>query len=94
MDNGFVRISEIIKNDPVFDGLRKGIKETETIDKFPEIFPDLNKIAIALKLEKKILFLKVESSVWRSELKFNEIIMVNKINLFFDDERIKHIKFL
>jgi hypothetical protein len=93
MDKGFVKLSDIINTEPKFDGLRKIIKETEVVEGFIEIFPDLVKVAKALKVDRKTLFLKVESSVWRSELKFSESIIVEKINAFFKEERIKFIKF-
>ena len=63
------------------------------MDSFLEIFPDLVKVAKALKVDKKTLFLKVENSVWRSELKFSESVIIEKINTFFKEERIKYIKF-
>jgi hypothetical protein len=93
MDKGFVRLSDIINNKPEFEGLRKRIKETEVLDSFLEIFPDLVKVAKALKVDKKTLFLKVENSVWRSELKFSERVIIEKVNTFFKEERIKYIKF-
>jgi hypothetical protein len=93
MDKGFVKLSDIINTKSEFEGLRKKIKETEVVDGFLEIFPDLAKVAKALKVDKKILFLKVENSVWRSELKFSENIIVEKINTYFKEERIKLIKF-
>ena len=88
-----MRLSDIINNKPEFEGLRKRIKETEVLDSFLEIFPDLIKVAKALKVEKKTLFLKVENSVWRSELKFSERVIIEKVNTFFKEERIKYIKF-
>ncbi len=93
MDNGFLKLSDIIDSQPEFEGLRKRIKETEVVENFFEIFPDLGKVAKAVKVDKKTLFLKVENSVWRSELKFSESIIVEKINTFFKEERIKFIKF-
>jgi hypothetical protein len=93
MDSGFVRLSDIINIEPAFDGLRKKIKESEVLDTFLELFPDLGKVAKPYKIEKKTLFLKVENSVWRSELKFSENIIIEKINTFFKEERIKYIKF-
>ena len=93
MDKGFIKLSDIINNDPAFDGLMKGIKNTEILDSFPEIFPDLGKVAKPLKVDKKTLFLKVENSVWRNELKFSESVIIGKINAFFKEERIKYIKF-
>ena len=94
MDKDFVKLSEIINTKPEFEGLMKRLKETEVVDGFLEIFPDLGKIAKALKVDKKTLFLKVENSVWRSELKFSESVIVEKINSFFKEERIRYLKFL
>ncbi|MDR3609655.1 MAG: DUF721 domain-containing protein [Ignavibacteriaceae bacterium] len=93
MDKGFIKLSDIINNEPAFGGLRKRIKETEVIDGFFEIFPDLSKVVKPSRVDKKTLFLKVENSVWRSELKFSETRIIQKINEFFKEERIKHIKF-
>jgi hypothetical protein len=93
MDKGFMKLSDIINTKPEFEGLRKRIKETEVVEGFLEIFPDLVMVAKALKVDRKTLFLKVESSVWRSELKFSEGIIIEKINKFFQEERIKFIKF-
>ena len=93
MGKDFVRLSDIINKKPEFEGLRKGMKETEVLDSFIKIFPDLVKVAKALKVDKKTLFLKVENSVWRSELKFCESNIIEKINTFFKEERIKYIKF-
>ena len=94
MDKGFVKLSDIINTRPEFDGLNKKIKDNEVLDGFIKIFPDLGKVAKTVKVDKKTLFLKVENSVWRSELKFSESIIVEKINKFFKEERIKYIKFL
>jgi len=94
MDKGFVKLSDIINTRPEFDGLNKRIKDNEVLDGFIKIFPDLGKVAKTVKVDKKTLFLKVENSVWRSELKFSESIIVEKINKFFNEERIKFIKFL
>ena len=94
MDKDFVKLSEIINTKPEFEGLKKRLKETEVVFRFLEIFPDLGKVAKALKVDKKTLFLKVENSVWRSELKFSESVIVEKINSFFKEERIRYLKFL
>ena len=94
MDKGFVKLSDIINTKSEFEGLSKRIKETEVLDGFIEIFPNLGKVAKVMKVDKKTLFLKVENSVWRSELKFSESVIIEKINKFFKEERIKFIKFL
>jgi hypothetical protein len=93
MDKGFLKLSDIINNEPGLKGFRNTMKDVEVLDSFNELFPDLKKIARVSKVEKKTLFLKVENSVWRSELKFSESVIVDKINSFFGEERIKHVKF-
>ncbi len=45
------------------------------------------------KVEKKVLYMKVENAAWRNELKFKEELIIRKVNKFFNDERIKWIKF-
>jgi hypothetical protein len=94
MDKGFVKLSDIINTEPAFNGLRKNIKDAEVIEGFLQIFPELEKVAKPVKVEKKTLFLKVENSVWRSELKFGSNSIIEKVNTFFKEERIKYIKFL
>ena len=93
MDKGFLKLSDIINNEPGLKGFRNTMNDLEVLDKFAELFPDLKKIARVSKVERKILFLKVENSVWRSELKFRESVIIDKINSFFGEERIKQIKF-
>jgi hypothetical protein len=90
----FESLSEIIKNEPGFEKLRNVMKQSAVSEDFYKIFPDLQKIAMAVKVEKKALHLKVENPAWRNELKFKEQLIINKINSFYKEERIKWIKFL
>ncbi|MGE5401745.1 MAG: DciA family protein [Ignavibacteriales bacterium] len=87
-------ISEIFSSDETLANLRAFIKQSEIVDKFSELFPDLKKIAKAKKVDKKVLYLKVENSVWRSELKFRQKIIIDKINEHFKQELIKSVKFI
>ena len=43
---------------------------------------------------RKTLFLKVENPAWRNELKFKETEIVEKINKFYNEERINQIRFI
>ncbi len=94
MPNGFVSLSDAFKREPAFEGLRKIINESDVVAEFKKIFPDLEKIAKAVKVEKKVLYLQVENPAWRSELKFKESILVEKVNKYFKDERISKVKFV
>ena len=93
MPDGFVSLADAFDKEPMFDGLRKRIKESDVVADFFIIFPDLIKIAAPVKVEKKILFLKVVNSAWRSELKYKEKVIIDKVNEHYNEERIKYLKF-
>lgn len=94
MSSGFLSLGDIIKKEPAFAGLRKTMSESDVVAEFYNIFPDLKKVAAAVKVDKKVLYLRAESPAWRNELKFKESSIIEKVNKFFGDERIKWIKFV
>jgi hypothetical protein len=91
--DNFKSIADILKEDPGLASVRKIIKQSEVVLQFFKIFPEIKKVVIPLKVEKKILILKVDNSILRSELKFKEVLMVEKINKYFNEEIIKGIRF-
>ena len=93
MPDGFLSIAEIINKEPGFEKLRKVIKQHDVMDGFYKLFPDLKKIAAPVKIEKKVFYIKVQNAAWRSELKFNQKTLIEKINTFYNEEIIKSIKF-
>ena len=94
MTKRFKSITEIINEDEELSELRKVTKGFRVVEEFNSIFPDLIKVAKPVKVEKKILFLKVENSVWRSELNFQQKIIVEKINKYFSEQLIKTVRFV
>jgi hypothetical protein len=92
MSDGFLSISEIISKEPGFKKLREVIKKHDVISGFHKIFPDLKKIALPVKIEKKVLYIKVQNAGWRSELKFNQKTIIEKINNFYGEEIIKTVR--
>ena len=92
--SGFKSISEVIEKENEFSTLREVAKNFDITADFEKIFPELKLIAHAVKAERKVLFLKVENSVWKSELNFMKHLMAEKINKFYNNEVIKSIKFL
>lgn len=94
MLKNFKSIGEIIKEDPGLAEVRKMLKQGDIPADFDKIFPDLKKIAKAVKVEKKILFLRVENASWRSELKFKEQLIVDKVNDHYKENRIKYVRFV
>lgn len=90
----FKSIYEIIETNEEFTALKEKLKLLDVVNEFENIFPELKKIAKAIKVEKQTLFLNVENSVWKSELNFQKNILIKKINNYFKEEIIKSIKFL
>ncbi len=87
-------LKDVIGTEDEFKKIREITKEQEVVEKFAEIFPDLSKIANAKKFDKGKLFLRVENSVWRSELNFKQSLMIAKLNEAVGEQVVKAIKFL
>ena len=94
MPNNFKSISDIIYKDKAFKNIVKKASEQDVVDGFKSIFPELEKVAEAVKVEKKVLYLRVENSVWRSELNLKKEAIVKKIKLELKQSEVEHIKFI
>lgn len=87
-------VYDIINEEEEFENLRIATKNYTVVDKFDEIFPDLKKIAKAVKAENSVLYLHIENSVWRCEINLRQKLMVQRINEHFKENIIKSIKFI
>lgn len=94
MLDSFRSVKDIILNEPGLSGLKSDIINSETILEFTKIFPELEQIVKPIRIENKTLFLKVENSVWRSELNLQSKSLIEKLNTRCKEERIKAIRFL
>lgn len=94
MPDNFRSISDVLFKEREFSKIVAKAKEEEIVTKFSEIFPELNAIAIAIKFNRNILFLRVENSVWRSELNLKQQAMISKIKKQFSNIHIEKIKFI
>jgi len=94
MPSNFKSISDIIGKEKEFENIRRKAEDYLVVDEFENIFPDLNVVAKAVKVDKNILFLRVENSVWRSELNLKKSLLIEKINKNFGKNVIKNIKFI
>ena len=93
MPDSFKSLKEVFRNEPQLSNLRRIVKSADVVLDFYRIFPELEKVVKPEKVDRMFLKLKVENSVWRSELKFKEFEIVRKINNYYNEERIKGIKF-
>jgi len=92
--SSFRTIEDVLSKEKEFLKFRESIKNYNIVDEFSKIFPELSEIAKAVKVDKKVLFLSVENSVWKSELNFRKNLVVDKINKYFNEQVIKTIKFI
>ncbi len=93
MPDKFKSIAEIFEGNPGLAAVRKAVKQSDVVLEFFKIFPEMKKVVKPVKVEKKILCISVENSILRSELKFSESLLVSKVNNYFNEERIKGIRF-
>lgn len=92
-ESGFKSFSEVFKEKD-FNGLRHTVEEYAVVDRFYDLFSDLKEIVEPKKISAGVLYLKVENSVWRSELNFKQELMKNRINKYFKKDLVKQIKFV
>lgn len=92
--SSFRTIDDVLNSESAFSNLRESLKNYNIVEEFKIIFPELKLIVQAVKVEKQILFLRVENSVWKSELNFRKNLITEKINKHFNQQVIKSIRFL
>lgn len=94
MRSNFRSLKDVFMKERSLANVREIVESSDVIVQFFEIFPNLEKIAVPLSCEKKILKLKIENPAWRNELKFKENEIVEIINKHFKEQRIIQIRFI
>ena len=94
MPDGFKSLGDVFRREKSFKQLREIVKQSDIVLDFYNIFPDFKNVAIPKKVDRKTLLLKVENPSWRNELKFKETKIIEKINKFYNEERINQIRFI
>lgn len=93
MPDGFKSLKEIFDTNQGLKKIKNIIVENDVVNDFEIIFPELKKVVKAKKCQNSILTIKVENAAWRSELKFKEKEIIEKINSYYREERINKIIF-
>jgi Dna[CI] antecedent, DciA len=94
MPDRFESLKIIFETEPGLKVIRNIVKSGDVIAEFYKIFPELKKVVKPVRVDKRILVLISENSVMRSELKFKEKLVIDKINGYFKENRIKGIRFI
>lgn len=66
----------------------------KVVEEFLLIFPEFSDYVVPVKLNKKILSLRVENSVMRQELNLRQEALKEKINKYYNKEVVSSIKFV
>lgn len=75
-------------------GIDKAIQQNMAVSKWSEIVGDrISQISHAEKIENGVLFVKVNSPVWRNELTFMKSNLINSVNEALAKNVVKDIKF-
>lgn len=93
MPDGFKSLKEVFNSEPELKKLKSIVDENDVVNDFEIIFPEFKKTTKAVKVNDKTLTLKVENAAWRNELKYKEVLIIEKINSYYHEERINKIKF-
>lgn len=93
MPDSFKSIKEILETTPELKNIKLLLEDNDVVKDFQKIFPELKSIVKAVKCDKKMLTLKSDNPSMRNELKFREKEIIDKINSFYNQERITRIKF-
>ena len=74
-------------------GLKKSILQENAVIIWPNIVgKNISKISKAISVDKGILFIKVDSAVWKQELYMQKSEIINKINKKIGSKAIKEIR--
>jgi hypothetical protein len=94
MAESFKSFGEIFTTEPGLAKIRKMMQQGDVVVEFEKIFPELMKVVVPVRFEKKTLLLKIENAALRSEFKYKESLIIEKINKYFNDDKlVKYVKF-
>ncbi len=76
-------------------GIEKSIEQHKAVNIWPEIAGErVAGLSKAEKIERGVLYVKVESPVWRNELVFLKAEIIKKMNTALHKSVVKDIKFI
>jgi hypothetical protein len=93
MTSDFRSLDDVLNNSPELIHIKNLVEEHNLEIDFYIIFPELKKLVKSVKFSKNTLKLGVENPTLRTELKFRELEILNKMNSFYKNDRFKRIQF-
>ncbi len=92
-DEPFVAVGDILANVMRRMGLEKRLLERRVIEDWPTLAgPDIARFAKAMRVQRGILYLKVESAAWSQELLFLKPQIIERVNERFGSGLVSDIR--
>jgi predicted nucleic acid-binding Zn ribbon protein len=92
-DEPFVAVGDILAGVMRSMGLEKRLLERRVIENWPELAgPDIARFAKAMRVQRGILYLKVESAAWSQELLFLKPKILERVNERFGSGLVRDIR--
>ncbi len=93
-EKGIKSLADIILDSADMEKIREVRIKYKVVEEFLLIFPEFADYVVPVKLNKKILSLRVENSVMRQELNLRQEALKEKINKYYNKEVVSSIKFV
>lgn len=93
-ENSIKSFAEVLMNSEGMEKIREVSLKYKVVEEFLELFPEFKEFVEPVKLNKKVLSLRVENSVMRSELNLRQEALKEKINNYYKKEVVTSIKFV
>jgi len=89
----FTPLGEVLAGVVRSMGLESRLQERRVVEDWPELAgPDLSRFSRALRVQRGVLYLKVESSAWGQELQFLKPMIVERVNERYGSRLIHDIR--
>jgi predicted nucleic acid-binding Zn ribbon protein len=93
-DGGFKTFGEAFGSSKELNAMRGAVANLDALNIAKNLFEGMGLPGAAKKVENKALYVKVEDSIWKNELKLNQKNILNNINAHFKEQIVNTIKFI
>lgn len=93
-DGSFKTFGEAYGGSKELNAMRGAVNNLDALNLANNLFAGMGIPGAAKKVDGKTLYVKVEDSIWKNELRMNQKNILNNINAHFKEQVINSIKFI
>tara|TARA_B100001027_G_C16121144_1_gene264960 strand:- start:365 stop:640 length:276 start_codon:yes stop_codon:yes gene_type:complete len=87
------QLKKVLKETIENSGFKNAILQEKAVSIWPDIVgKNISKISKAIRVDRGVLFIKIESTTWKQELYMQKNEIINKINKKIGSKAIKEIR--